>query len=68
MFSENFGGFKSTQLEQRKRDKGGGGVATVGMFDNSYFHRCTQGGGEGEGGAPHVPPTKILKNFHIKMQ
>jgi hypothetical protein len=32
-------------------------------------HRCTQGGGErGERGAPHVPPIKILKNFHIKMQ
>jgi SpoVK/Ycf46/Vps4 family AAA+-type ATPase len=22
----------------------------------------------GGGGAPHVPPIKILKNFHIKMQ
>jgi hypothetical protein len=22
----------------------------------------------GGGGTPHVPPIKILKNFHIKMQ
>ncbi len=25
-------------------------------------------GGEGGGGAPHVPPIKIFENFHIKMQ
>jgi hypothetical protein len=35
---------------------------------NSREHRCTQGGGEGGGGAPHVPPIKIFENFHIKMQ